>query len=152
MDVFVCGPVGLGGTLKLLESEAAALEKRYAKSYLRAARERITEAIVKDALPEGLPVIEAGEGGIYAALWELAEREGCGLRLDLRAIPILQETVEICNTLDLDPYRIESGGCLLVFANGRQACEQGTWIGYTTKDKKRILTYDEVERYLKKEA
>ena len=36
------------------------------------------------------------EGGIFGALWEMAEASGVGLEIDLKKIPIRQETVEVC--------------------------------------------------------
>ena len=56
------------------------------------------------------------EGGIFGALWEMAESSGVGLEIDLKKLPIRQETVEICNLLDLNPYELISGGCLLIAA------------------------------------
>jgi hexosaminidase len=97
------------------------------------------------------------EGGIEAALWELAEEAKAGLRVDLRAIPIRQETVEVFNTLDQDPYILDSFGSWLLFAeNGAEVLAQlhgqgeteAAVIGYTTKDRKRILSYSGVERFL----
>ena len=55
----------------------------------------------------------AAEGGIFHALWTLAQRAGVGLDIDLKRIPIRQETVEICNTLDLNPYELLANGSLL---------------------------------------
>ena len=100
---------------------------------------------------------EIAEGGIEAALWELAKEHNLGLRAELRDIPIRQETVEVFNTLDLDPYRLASYGSWLCFAdNGaevlselrRQGYTEATVIGYTTKDNKRLLYYSGVERYI----
>ena len=59
------------------------------------------------------------EGGILAALWELAEGAGVGLTIDLKKLPIRQETVEICNYCNRTPYELLSGGCLLM------TCEDG---------------------------
>ena len=50
------------------------------------------------------------EGGIYGALWELAEASGVGLEIDLKAIPIRQETVEVCEQFHLNPYQLISSG------------------------------------------
>lgn len=36
------------------------------------------------------------EGGIFGALWEMAEASGVGLEIDLKKIPVRQETIEIC--------------------------------------------------------
>lgn len=56
------------------------------------------------------------EGGIFGALWEMAEASGVGLEIDLRKIPIRQETVEICEYFDINPYELISSGCMLMAA------------------------------------
>ena len=60
---------------------------------------------------------DLSEGGVFGALWEMAEASGVGLEIDLKKIPIRQETVEICNFLDLNPYELLSGGSLLIGAD-----------------------------------
>ncbi len=59
-------------------------------------------------------VKETGSGGIYGALWEMAAESGVGIEVNLRDIPIRQETVEIANFYDFDPYLLLSGGSLLI--------------------------------------
>ena len=54
-----------------------------------------------------------------AALWDIAEASGTGLKVDLRSIPVQQETIEICEIFDINPYRLISGGSLLI------ACDNG---------------------------
>ena len=44
------------------------------------------------------------EGGIFGALWEMAEASGVGLEIDLKKIPIRQETVEVCEFFGVNPY------------------------------------------------
>ena len=77
------------------------------------------------------------EGGIFGALWEMAESSGVGLEIDLKKLPIRQETVEICNFLDWNPYELISGGSLLIAAVGR-----------TTRGKDRIVKNGEEKRFL----
>ena len=43
----------------------------------------------------------------------MSGRAGCGLKVDLKAIPIRQETVEICEFFEVNPYQLLSGGALL---------------------------------------
>jgi len=57
---------------------------------------------------------DASEGGIFAALWEMAEGAGVGLTIDLKKLPIRQETVEVCEYLGVNPYELKSGGCLVM--------------------------------------
>lgn len=54
------------------------------------------------------------EGGIFNALWKMAETSHVGLEINLREIPIRQETVEICETFDINPYYLYSEGALLI--------------------------------------
>lgn len=61
----------------------------------------------------------AGEGGIMTALWDYFDGFGLGFEMELRRLPILQETVEVCEVFDVNPYRLQSEGCaLLTAANG----------------------------------
>ena len=107
-----------------------------------------------DALPPGAVCsVPIGEGGVLAALWTLADLARgslgwpeTGLVVSMDAIPIRQETIEICEVLEADPYQIPSGGSLVLLEEGRQG--SGTVIGCLTKDKKRIIRGREGIRYL----
>lgn len=53
------------------------------------------------------------EGGIATGLWEIAQASGCGLEVNLTAIPITPLTAKICAAFGLDPLgTIASGGLL----------------------------------------
>lgn len=54
------------------------------------------------------------EGGILAALWIISGAYEQGISFELRKIPVAQETIEICELFDLNPYRLSSGECLLM--------------------------------------
>nr|WP_308626836.1 AIR synthase family protein [uncultured Eisenbergiella sp.] len=96
------------------------------------------------------------EGGIFGALWEMAESSGVGLEIDLKKLPIRQETVEICNFLDRNPYELISGGSLLIAAeNGADLVRKleaenipAAVVGRTTCGKDRIVKNGEEKRYL----
>lgn len=99
---------------------------------------------------------DVSEGGIFAALWKLAEASHVGLEVELKKLPIRQETVEICNFLDLNPYGLASSGSLLIAAedgaelarlferNGIPACV----VGRTTQGNDRIIRNGEEIRFL----
>ena len=55
-----------------------------------------------------------GKGGVLGGLWNMLEQINAGMEIDLRKIPIRQETVEICEFFDLNPYYTDSTGALLV--------------------------------------
>lgn len=91
------------------------------------------------------------EGGVFGALWELAACAGRGFIVDLAKIPIKQETIEICEYFDINPYKlISSGSLLLVTKDGHRLAEalksngiEANLIGhFTDNNDKSIITAD----------
>ena len=104
------------------------------EDYIRV-REKILEKYVEDVVKraygnrsdlsiakEACIAIENGavslhdmsQGGVYAALWDMAEASGTGLLVDFRAIAVRQEIIEICEIFDINPYELNSCGSLLI--------------------------------------
>lgn len=98
------------------------------------------------------------EGGVFGALWEMASGAGVGLEVDMKKIPIRQETVEICEYFGLNPYQIMSSGSMMIVTDqGHELVRRleaegihGTVIGRTTGENDRILRNGEDVRYLDK--
>ena len=96
------------------------------------------------------------EGGIFGALWEMAQREEVGLTVSLESIPMKQSVVEICNFYDINPYEALSQGCLLMAAKDgdllvQELCSQGVVaavIGKVTDSNDRIIHSGEEVRYM----
>lgn len=112
---------------------------------------------VKKALGiEAIAIYPVGYGGVFKALWEMADKEGIGIRIYQKNIPIKQETIEICNVLDVNPYLLDGkGSCLILSVEGnrliRKLAEAGitaTIIGHTTSDNDRVVVSGEETRYL----
>jgi hydrogenase maturation factor len=61
------------------------------------------------------------EGGVRAALHELAHASGVGLRVDLDRVPVRLETVRVCRHFDIDPLGLIGSGALLVAIAARRA-------------------------------
>ena len=61
------------------------------------------------------------EGGLAAALWELAEASGRALVIDLAAVPIPSLSTRICQALGLDPLAAIASGALLLTAPAEDA-------------------------------
>ena len=99
---------------------------------------------------------DLSEGGVFGALWELGQCSGVGLEIDLKKIPIRQETIEICEFFDLNPYKLLSGGSLLLAAADgnalvhaiRQAGGEAVIIGRTIDSNDRVLINGEERRFL----
>ena len=119
MDVVASKWIGLEGTVFLVENREKELLARYPARFLGEAQrlERFLSVIPEAAVAgkSGVCAMHSvGEGGIFGALWELAEGAGVGLEIDLKKIPVKQETIEICEFFGLNPYELASGGCLLM--------------------------------------
>lgn len=101
---------------------------------------------------------DVAQKGIFAALWELSVGSRCGLNIDLRAIPVRQETIEFCEIMGINPYEAASAGCMLVITPQSEKILEAfsaadipaAVIGSLTADNdKKIINGDEV-RYLDK--
>ena len=144
-DILVTKWIALEGTFRIARMKKSELSERYPAYFVEKAAgfdcflsvlpEARAAAAYSEAAAYGRPPAGDGrtektgqmtngvsamhdisEGGIFGALWELAESSGVGLEIDLKKIPIRQETVEICNFYDINPYRLVSGGSLLLAA------------------------------------
>lgn len=161
MDIVATKWIGLEGTAILASEKYEALAGRFAKAFLEQAKAFYRYIPI---WPEAAVAVESGagamhdvsEGGIYGALWDMAERAGVGLEIDLQRIPIRQETVEICEFFDLNPYKLLGGGCALIAAEDGESLVQAmerdnipaVVIGRTTDSNDRILFRGEERRFL----
>lgn len=121
-DVVMTKWAGIAGTALMAREKRGQLLTRYPAYFIdeAIALERQL-SVVPEAATAGksgvLAMHDASRGGIFAALWELAGRAGVGLQIDLKAIPIRQESVEICNFFDINPYELAACGSLLMIAD-----------------------------------
>ena len=100
------------------------------------------------------------EGGFLSGLWKMAEASSVGLEAEFTRIPIRQETIEICEVLDLNPYKLLSDGAILVGIPAGEALVQelrrkglmASVIGQTNDGNDRLLYYNGNGRYLERPA
>ena len=162
-EIVVSKWIGLEGTVRLAREREKELCGRYPAKMVReaAAFDRYLSVI-----PEAATAIKSGvcgmhdvsRGGIFGALWELAQSAGVGLEIELKKIPLRQETVEICEFFEINPYELLSGGCLLMTTADGGALAAALMrenipaavIGRTTQGNDRVLYNDEEKRYLDK--
>ena len=96
------------------------------------------------------------EGGIFGALWEMAEASGVGLEIDLKKIPVRQETIEVCEFFGVNPYLLISSGSMLMAAEDgnhlvrelEKAGIKATIIGKATTGNDRVLLNEDERRFL----
>ena len=161
MDIVATKWVGLEGTAILAREKEAELRSRYAQPFIDKAK---TFSQLMSIIPEAAVAVQSGagamhdvsEGGVFGALWELAESAGVGLEIDIKKIPIRQETIEICEYFDVNPYKLLSGGSLLIATedgNGlvmelEKAGIPAVVIGKATDGNDRVLLNEDERRFL----
>ncbi len=156
-DIVISGPVGNAGVKKLAEDNMEILLARYSRRYIEKAVKRDNSPKDISGLKNAGYAYELGKGGINSVLWEISVEHRCGLRVMLYDIPLDQDIVEICNTLDVDPYTLDSAGqYLFVTQSGLSLKEElkeagypeAALIGHTSSDNKKLIIYGDVERFL----
>ncbi len=120
-DIIILGPVGTAGTLQLMETCADRLKAAFSAGFLADAQE---DCISGRILPSDIQKLASGRevhamyglgpAGFLGGLWIMAEASSAGLSLDLRRVPILQYSVEICEVTGDNPYMIPSEGAVLL--------------------------------------
>ena len=165
MNIYVTGPVGTSGALKIYQNNRAFYEARFADFFCRQIEsmgnaepaefcDRIDNYELSLAKKEDcIYICTITDRGLYGALWDGCEKLKCGCEVFLKHIPIRQETVEITELSGDDPYEIESFGDLLIFAEKEDPDvfpNAGTWhwIGKTTASKDRVILNGETRRFL----
>lgn len=161
MDIVVSKWIGIEGTVILAKERERELLGRYATTFIDRSKDLdayisvLSEAAV--AARSGVSAMhDITEGGIFGALWEMAEASGVGLEIDLKKIPVRQETVEICEFFGLNPYELISGGSMLMAAeDGNQLVHElekagipAAVIGKAMAGNDRVLRNEEERRFL----
>ncbi len=157
-DLLAIGAVGKSGTAILTAARKEELGQRFPQQFLEKARRMGEDLLV---LPYLMQMQEAGiyplqmeaasDGGIYAALWRLAEKgkgQVRGMTVELPDIPIRQETVELADYYDINPYQMSSiGAVLAVVSDGEEAQRKlnerevrAECIGRVQKGKDKVIT------------
>ena len=120
--IIQAGFAGMEGSLLLSVQRRDELLSRCSEEFLNGCLrfESMLSAAQEKAMEEAAGarrVLKVCKGGIFGALWELGEAEDSGMDVWLPEILLRQETIEICEYFDISPYRLLSGGCVLIAAD-----------------------------------
>lgn len=164
-DIVAAGHAGMEGVAMLTRGKKEELKKRFSYDFIRQAEDFFLELSIRrmtDASVLAQPVLvhALGEGGVLAGLWNLAERTGLGLCVRLRDIPIRQETVEISEFFEINPYQMMAGGmAFFVTEKGEETARTlrrmkipAQVIGTMTNKKERVVENGEERRFLDRPA
>lgn len=162
-DIVASKWIALEGTARLAAQHKERLRERFP---VRMIDEAVAFEKYLSVIPEAATATKSGvcgirslsQSGIFTGLWEMAQEAGVGLEVDLRKIPVRQETIEICEFFGENPYELASGGCLLMTAGSgtilvaalmREGIPAAV-IGRTTQGKQRVVYNQGRKRFLDK--
>ncbi|MBE5956176.1 MAG: hydrogenase maturation factor [Lachnospiraceae bacterium] len=155
-EIIMTKYAGLAGTAKLACEKEKELMTRYPLSFIREAQDLLTMySVTREAEVarefDVAAMHDIAECGLFGALWELAAASKVGLEIELSKVPIRQQTVEVCEFYDLNPYMLRSGGSLLIVAERgsdivdalHDAGIEAAVIGRMREDNDKIVIYGE---------
>ncbi|MBH1940749.1 AIR synthase family protein [Mobilitalea sibirica] len=152
---------GLEGTAIIAAEKEQELLSKYTAGFLEGAKRMLDHISV---VRESVIAREVGvtsmhdvtEGGVFGALWEMGAASKVGMEVDLTKILLKQETVEICEFYDINPYMLISSGCMLIVTDKANRLVDSlkaegipaAVIGHITQGNERIVMNGDEKRYL----
>ena len=126
--LLMAGAAGIEGSAILAYDRARQIEKTLGRAALRAAQ-RLAITPGTSVLRAGLIAAGAGahamhdptEGGVGAAIHEMAYAAGLRVTVDLDRIAVLAITRDICRIMGIDPLGLTSSGALLIAVRSGRA-------------------------------
>ncbi|MDO4438036.1 MAG: hypothetical protein Q4B86_01115 [Eubacteriales bacterium] len=151
MDIIVTGYAGFDGSLDIYENEEYNREIREqynscffgifktGRKLIETEKSEMEDLFVKYK-NEGLAE-DCSDGGVLKALWNVLKANKKGASYSQRLIPVMQQTIEICEMYELNPYRLDSSSCKVwlttdsgeIISRAENAGIPAKIIGYTEK-------------------
>ncbi|MCR5201734.1 MAG: hypothetical protein K6D02_01385 [Lachnospiraceae bacterium] len=136
------------------------IEEKYSEEFENAVKSlyKSSEALEKSVLlDKEIKLISAlSKGGLAAGLWRVGEYIKKGLKVELSDIPVCQETIEMSEIIDVNPYNIYSPGNFLIITQSPDYIVEklakkdifATKIGFITDAKEKIIVSGEQKSFL----
>ena len=120
MDIVMVGSIGIGATLALASKYEHVLREKFSSSFVDevfalekvADTDRYLEMIQDAAL-----VYKVGSEGVFAGLYETSKFMNKGIEVEIPDIPVWQEVVEVAEVFDVNPYKADGTGALIIVCN-----------------------------------
>ena len=164
-DIVLLKWIGLEGTFRAMREKESELQERFVHTFLNQIKQMESQIFsgkeIEIAKRHGASAMhQITEGGILAALWEMADASEVGLEVQLKEMSIRQETVEVCEFCHLNPYQLTSTGSVLIFTERGEELVQkyeeagikASLLGKTTANAERVILSGEEKRFLDKPA
>lgn len=162
MDILMVGDIAVSGTSAIVHLKYEELLKRFQTSYINLALKNeeamdISKEAVAIAEKFGIKIMhDLSRGGIYSAIWQLSEKTGTGVEIYMDKIPVRQETIEVCELFNINPYKLISNGAFfMVSENGEKLAgdlqNEGIYakiVGKLRDDNDKVILKGEEKRYI----
>ncbi|NLL06284.1 MAG: AIR synthase [Clostridiaceae bacterium] len=118
-DIIITKYAGIEGTAIIAHDKERELANKVEKSVLEKSKALINDiSVVKEGMIAGRfgvnSMHDITEGGVLGAVWEVTEASGKGAIVYNDRIPILKETLKLCQFYNIDPLRLISSGCMII--------------------------------------
>lgn len=160
-EIVLSKAVGLEGSFLLAKKQMDFFLTRFTKSYINKAVDFFDEmSVIKEAaIAKEFGIVamhDLSENGVFGALWEIGAGSKMGLKVNIKDINIHQETIELCEYFDINPYKIPSSGALLMITRDgaglvNKLQEQGitaSVIGVMEEGNDRVIINEDETRFL----
>ncbi len=127
MDVVMVGSIGIGATLSLAKKYESVLRDKFSSSFVDgvfglekvSSTDKYLEMIQEflASADEKALVYEIGSEGTFAGLYETSKFMGKGIEVEIPDIPVWQEVVETAEVFDVNPYKADGTGALIIVCN-----------------------------------
>ncbi len=163
IDIIMTGYAANGGISCILHNYEIELKENLSAGLVDNAKKVSDEVLntklditIANSVDSSAIVYSAGEGGIFKALWDMAEKYCTGLVADIKKIPVRQEYIEICEYYNINPYMLEAEGSYLIMTESgnrmlralRNTGMNCAVIGYTADNNDRIIVNGDEKRYI----
>ena len=106
-----------------------------------------TDTTARTAAGNDVAAMHFMPGGYLGALYDLAEEHKCGIRIRVKAIPISQSTVEICEMYGMNPYQLPAFARIVLTQDPQRTIEEmdpqqremAACIGYLTGGHDKVI-------------
>lgn len=161
VDIVMAGTIAIGTTSVLVNLYENRLRNRFHDTFvddcLKISEFTDIKKITDIAKEQDILYMHhVSDGGIFAAAWELASAVNLGIEIDIKKIPVWQETIEIAEVFDYNPYMTDGTGAVLIAVKDGAALAKkfksaGIYadvIGHITSGRDRVVMNGDEKRFL----
>lgn len=160
-DIVMAGTIAIGATSIITSLYESKLRERFHDTFvddcLKISEFTNIKKITDVAKEQNILYMHhVSDGGVFAAAWEMASAVNLGIEVDIKKIPVWQETIEIAEVFDYNPYMTDGTGAVLIAAKDGAALveilkDAGIYadvIGHITSGRDRVVMNGDERRFL----